>query len=260
MADYENKAALVAQLNVLVAQLNILVKQLNTLAGEPEQLIVPPSRRRQEPYVLVATPARPETKEVFTIRSEVLYGRLTYPRRERAFVNDAVASVPGLKCGRHAAARNLLLEQYLRPCHTHVLWMDVDLMKVPNDLIENLLDVTATDIVAPHIYVEKVRQDKGPSFENGGWFYDTGAFIKDGRSRDMWKPELPGLQQMDSVGCCYMVPAEIYRKGCRYSPVGDEIEHLSFCRQAREMGYKVWATEDVQVEHAYLPKYGETWH
>jgi hypothetical protein len=210
--------------------------------------------------VLVATPARPATQKVFLTNSASHYAALTHQRKERALLQDAIQVTPGHACGRHAAARNLLIERFLKPEHTHVLWLDVDLVIVPEDLIEKLAAITTENIVAPHPYVETLNPRKGPSFHNGGWFYDTGAFVQGGVGRDMWKPGLPGLQQMDSVGCCYLVPAETYRQGCRYDPVGNEIEHLSFCRQARGLGYTIWATEDVTVEHAYLPKYGEDWH
>ena len=130
----------------------------------------------------------------------------------------------------------------------------------PPDLIERLLAVSANGIVAPHVRVERIDPHQAPSGDNGGWFYDIGAFIKDGQRRHMWRPELPGVQEMEAVGTCYLMPANLWRRGARYDPVRNEIDHLSLMRQARALGYRIWATEDATVEHAYLPHYGEDWH
>lgn len=209
--------------------------------------------------VLVATPARHDTPAAFLDMSECLYESLTFTDRERVLMLNDVAHTPSRKYGRNAIARNGLIKKHLKSHHTHVLWLDVDLVDVPADTIERLMAITETDAVAPHVYMERIK-DGPPSFWNGGWFYDTGGFVKDGRTRDMWQPDLPGLQEMDSVGCCYLIPAGVYRAGCRYEPEGDEVEHISFFRQARAMGVRAWATDSVIVTHAYLPKYGEAWH
>jgi len=215
-----------------------------------------------EPYVLVATPARPATAPVFLTMSESIYDSLTYGRRERAFCDDPLpVSANGTgKYAGHAASRNRLIDLFLTDGHTHVLWLDVDLVTVPANLIERLLAISSEEIVAPHIYVERVDPARPSSFRNGGWFYDTGAFIQRGQTRHMWNPNLPGLQEMDSVGCCYLAPAALYRTGARYAPEGDEIEHLSLMRQAKERGYRILTTDSILVEHCYLPKYGEPWH
>jgi GT2 family glycosyltransferase len=235
--------------------------------GRPAAKRTPPLRKvtpeemqgERSPYVLVAVPARPATPDVFLQMSQRLYDSLSYPRRERALCNEAVPSLPG-KYGGHAAQRNRLIEKHLKAHHTHVLMMDVDLVRAPADLIEQLLAVSDEDIVAPHIYVERMEANKPTSLRNGGWFYDTGAFVQHGKTRHMWAPDLPGVQEMESVGCCYLIPANVYRVGGVYEPVGDEIEHLSLMRQAREMGYRVLAAEHITVLHAHLPKYGEAWH
>jgi hypothetical protein len=172
--------------------------------------------------------------------------------------ND-IAPVPSRRYASNAMARNRLIATHLRPHHTHVLWLDVDLVTIPADLIQSLAEISEVDAVAPHVYVEKFDYSREPSFHNGGWFYDTGGFVKDGQTRDMWDHKLHGLQEMDSVGCCYLIPASAYRCGCVYDPAGNEVEHLSFFRQARSMGIRAWSTDSVTVEHAYLPKYGVDW-
>jgi hypothetical protein len=215
---------------------------------------------KAQPYVLVAVPMKPDLSPKIFKRCMAAVGSLTYPHRDGVVHNGPFEPDPSRACSRQAAARNRVLEDGVKPRHTHVLIMDADIVGAPADLIERLLEVSMTDIVAPHVYTEKLKPHQPGSFKNGGWFYDTGAFIQDGKTRNMWQPDLPGVQEMDSVGCCYLMPADIWRKGVRYEPVGHEIDHLSFMRGAKALGYRIWATSEIVVEHAYLPKYGEEWH
>jgi hypothetical protein len=100
------------------------------------------------------------------------------------------------------------------------------------------------------------------SIPNGGWFYDTGGFVDLAGQYADFVHGIGGQEdevEMQSVGCVYLAPAELYRQGCRYAPVGNEVEHLSFMRQARALGTRVLATRKLNVTHAYLPKYGEAW-
>jgi hypothetical protein len=63
------------------------------------------------------------------------------------------------------------------------------------------------------------------------------------------------------VGTCYLAPAAIYRDhALRYDVVGDGVEHVGLMARARARGYRVLATDQLVVEHAYLPDYGEAWH
>jgi hypothetical protein len=113
------------------------------------------------------------------------------------------------------------------------------------------------------VYVELARSDLPPSDGNGGWFYDTGGFIHQGRTTERWAPKWvqeSGVVEMDSVGSCYLVPADVYRNGARYSASDITVEHVALLAEAREMGYRVFADCDTRVEHAFLPKYGEMWH
>ena len=217
--------------------------------------------------VLVATPARAGTPEALLERATVLAAQLTYRPRERALYLNAPTACDG-KYQPNAVARNELLGRYLRPEYAWVLWVDVDIIDYPADLIERLMTIArrhAGDfpaIVAPMVWMERVGEGE-VGFATGGWFYDIGGFVAlDGRHADFERgPQgSDAEQEMASVGCVYLVPAGLYRRGIRYRPAGDEVEHLSFMTAAREAGAKVIATRGVEVRHAYLPKYGERWH
>jgi hypothetical protein len=103
-----------------------------------------------------------------------------------------------------------------------------------------------------------------PSWQFGpSRFYDVGGFVKDGQGFTPWPPfceDMGKVIDVDSVGTCYLVPAEIYRAGVRYSVQRDEVEHLSVMKAAKKMGYRIVARRDIAVLHAYLPKYGVRLH
>ena len=218
------------------------------------------------PNVLVATPMRDSLTAVLRDRCDAIYEALTYPHKERAlYVNDT-RPVPGSgKYAANAIVRNALIDRYLADEHTHVLWIDADLVRVPANLIERLIDVSDSAVVAPLPYVERIDPSRGPSVENGGWFYDTGAFIWRGQGVpckwDALFLHQPGdVLELDSVGTCYLIPADVYRQGARYSTVGGAVEHVALMAEARTLGYRVLALRALIIEHAYLPKYGEAWH
>jgi hypothetical protein len=201
--------------------------------------------------VLIAQPVREGTPVKLLERASDLVNLLTWPDFECfQWINKPI-DVPQ-KYGAHAHARNSFIELFLDDDHDYVLWIDVDLTDIPRDLVEQLVKASKKNrgaIVAPMAWDERGR------------FYDLGGFVKSGQWADplMGVPGDEPIVEMESVGCCYLVPAWLYREGLRYTPEGDEIEHVSFCRAARER-VKVLALRDVCVFHAYLPNYGERVH
>jgi hypothetical protein len=66
------------------------------------------------------------------------------------------------------------------------------------------------------------------------------------------------LQEVKSVGACYIIPAHIYKKGLRYDPYKTSkigVEHMTLFDQIRDI-CKIYATPTIEVRHAFLPKYG----
>lgn len=201
--------------------------------------------------VLVATPVRVGFNTALRAKSLELYNRLTFKNKERAVFENCI-ELPGRgKYAPNAVARNALIDFCLKDYHTHVLWMDADLVDCPPDLIERLLYRSTTYAVAPYVLIEDSNQ-----------FYDYGGFVRHGLQFAQFPPytDAEGIVEMDSVGTCYLVPAWVYENGCRYRPEGDEVEHVSFFRQAEYYGLSVVADSTLIVRHANLPKYGENWH
>jgi hypothetical protein len=213
--------------------------------------------------VMVAVPYRAGTPSVFVHLTMDHFNALTWKEKRLVLWPNTIAPTPGSKYAPNAEARNQLIERELRDTDEWVLWLDVDLVRVPSNLIEVLYEEGGGQICAPLIFVERVK--RGPvNIHNGGWFYDTGAFIKDGRHAKTEEPIFPdytgGTVQLASVGCCYLIPADVYRMGGRYVAIGDAVEHVALMNTATELGFKVFMTDRARCEHAYLPRYGEQWH
>lgn len=219
--------------------------------------------------VLIATPIRATTPARISELHEAYIKRLTYADVERVVWPNSIAPTPGIKYQPNATARNEFIERFLKPEHDWVLWMDADIIDGPDDLIERLMKVSLrygegveAAIAAPMVWMERIAD--GPiGIQNGGWFYDTGGFVDVEGSFADFRHGVAGSSDyvdMLSVGCVYIVPADLYRQGLRYRPVGDEVEHLSFCRVATMRGTRIIAVRPLNVIHAYLPRYGESWH
>lgn len=210
--------------------------------------------------ILIATPYRSATLPAFLERHRQLVASFDF--RD---IDDRMVMIDGAFDGRkyspNADARNRFIAQNLESKHDWVLWTDADLVEARHDLIVDLLVMIGQQIVnrddwqhtiaAPFVLIE--GQDR---------FYDYGGFIQNGH---MFSPAPPycdgdGVIELDSVGSCYLVPAELYRMGGRYDPVGDEVEHLSFHRFAKSKGYRIFANRGLTVRHADLPRWGLAWH
>lgn len=154
-----------------------------------------------------------------------------------------------------ARARNQLLFRALRD-HDWVLWIDVDVIDYPGDLIEQLLSYKR-DILHPNC----VREPGGPSFDLNAWKDQGRLHMHDLRGSD-------GPVRIDSVGgTVLLVRADLHRDGLvfpayRYgveSPVirsrhpvwgKGEIETEGLAAMARDMGLQCWGLPELEVIHA----------
>lgn len=204
-------------------------------------------------HILVAIPYRAGTNPHFVERARELAGRLNGRHTYDVQMWENIAPVFSGKYQQNAWARNKMVDLFLKN-HDFVFWPDVDIVDYPADLIDQLAPDDGR-ITAPVTYIEKLP--------NGGWFYDTGGFIQDGKTTAMYRgiinPQNLDHVPMDAVGCNALIPAWLYRDGLRYWPEGDEVEHVSFCREAAQRGVKSYAAVNVLCYHACLPHYGEAW-
>ena len=154
-----------------------------------------------------------------------------------------------------ARSRNQLLFRALDD-EEWVLWLDIDVIEYPADLLERLLQLQL-DIVHP----ECVREYGGASFDRNAWKDDGRLHMQD--LRGTGRPV-----RIDSVGgTALLVRADLHRDGLvfpcfrygiesqvirRQHPLWGkgEIETEGLAAMARDMGIQCWGLPDLEILHA----------
>lgn len=169
---------------------------------------------------------------------------------------------PSLQLERRRAialGRNHLLFNALRDDVDWVLWLDVDIVEYPADIVELLLAV-GRDIMQPHA----VRSWGGPTFDLNAW-RDKGRLHLDDLREEGF------LVRLDAVGgTMLMVRADRHRDGLiwpafRYGlanplartdpamlgrPELGEIETEGLGMMAADMGLTCWGLPHLEIRHA----------
>jgi hypothetical protein len=155
-----------------------------------------------------------------------------------------------------ARARNHLLFGALDD-EDWVLWLDVDVVDYPADILEQLLALDR-DIVHPHC----VTEPGGATFDRNAW--------RDGGRRHMGDLRGQGLVRLDSVGgTMLLVRADRHRDGLVFppffyggrsrwvrdphplrGPLVGEIETEGLGIMAKDMGIECWGLPDLEIRHA----------
>lgn len=154
-----------------------------------------------------------------------------------------------------ARSRNQLLSRAMED-EEWVLWLDVDVVHYPSDLVERLLEV-GLDIVHPHC----VKKYGGETFDLNAWSHHGTRIMSDLRGS-------PGPVRLDAVGgTALLVRADLHRDGLNFPPFryglqnerirprhpvwsAGEIETEGFGIMAHDMGYQCWGLPDLEVVHA----------
>jgi hypothetical protein len=149
-----------------------------------------------------------------------------------------------------AKSRNHLLFHALDD-EEWVLWLDVDIVAYPPDLLQRLL-AAGKEIVQPHC----VLDPGGPTFDTNGWRDRGRLHLDDLRTEGE-------LVALDAVGgTVLLVRADLHRDGLlfpaylygRESPwmrAGrGEVETEGLGIMARDMGYRAWGLPHLEVIHA----------
>ena len=210
--------------------------------------------------------SRDDTARLFAERLDVVggaYRRHGLWRFDTGFQlpTDAPRWTPHLQLFRRKAiarARNHLLAHALQD-EDWVMWLDVDVIQTPPDLIEILL-ATGRDILHPHC----VQVPGGPTFDRNGWRAHGKLLLEHMRGQG---PLVP----LDSVGgTVLMIRADLHRDGLIFPPfpyagsrglarrpgpwatVGltGEIETEGLGLMAADMGHQCWGMPDLEVIHA----------
>lgn len=126
-----------------------------------------------------------------------------------------------------------------------VIWVEADLVWDPLTLVSLAESATFLPMVAPKIILHRT-----------GWpedtFYDTWAFVRDGRNFVHAPPYHPAvdsetdLLEMDSVGSCFAIWGELARQ----LTIPSEDVLVGFCRMLREdLGEQIWLDTRLSVFH-----------
>jgi hypothetical protein len=204
--------------------------------------------------VLTILLLRPDALQCWIDNAKKIEKSLTYKNNEIVYFSKKVSSEGG-KFAKEARAREEAITELLKPHHTHVFWIDTDVVEYPNDIIEQLMELDSENCISPYVFIE----------DNQWWpfkrFYDISCFVtKEGKDFNYFPPYTDKdhleKQEVKSIGTCMLINAEVYRSGCKYDPFDERNEHIPFFEQALKNNFKVIAAPKIEVRHAFLPKYG----
>jgi len=132
-----------------------------------------------------------------------------------------------------------------------VLWLDVDVIEYPPDVIERLL-ATGKQIVHPHCVLEY----GGKTFDTNGW-RDHGRIHMDALRHE------GDLVKLDAVGgTMLLIKADVHRDGLVFPsfpygrasssarPGRGELDTEGLGIMAKEMGYQCWGMPNLEIRHA----------
>jgi glycosyltransferase involved in cell wall biosynthesis len=164
-------------------------------------------------------------------------------------VHRAAAAIQLERRAVLARSRNTLLLHALDD-EDWVLWLDVDVIEYPPDLIERLL-AADKEIVQPHCVLEY----GGPTFDCNAWREQGRLHLDDLRQEGE-------LVELDAVGgTVLLVRADLHRDGLvfpvapygqanpRARPGRGELETEGLGLLARDMGYTPWGMPGLEVLH-----------
>ena len=239
--------------------------------------------------VLVLTPVNPQLDERVLDRARELANRALKGMQNCRIVYDDHGDAPlRARCGggqphpyrqaAMAALRQNMIERHLRD-EKWIFWVDADIVDYPAHLLEQLIARIDGGIAAPIVIMEgSLDEPAHPTGFGPGRFYDVAGFVEQGRWARFTPPyfdQIGPVYELESVGSCYLVNADIYRWGGRHEidvastnfvstnsvwpedTIGRNqetkancfTEHYSICAFARSAGLPVRAFGDLIAYH-----------
>jgi methionine biosynthesis protein MetW len=239
--------------------------------------------------IVVLVPVSPAIEGQFINSCTYLVQRAAAPFRISRLVFDPTG-VPPPAGKPHpyrqealARIRQDMVDKYLGTADW-VAWIDADIVEYPANLLADLITRADGGIAAPVVLMDgELGSRKLNEWGFGpGRFFDIAGYVEDLRWARFEEPwfDQPGPEySLDSVGSCYVVNAEIYRRGARHTvdpysldfvrrklrwcpdtvetnqegPANCFTEHFSVCQWAKQHGYPVRAHRDLVARHAGIP-------
>jgi hypothetical protein len=204
--------------------------------------------------------------EQFLSRHQERFTRTQLLRRDFGMRLGGVRWEPSIQEARRsvlARSRNLLLESALGD-EDWVLWIDVDVVSWPSDILHRLINHERA-IVTPHC----VRTPRGPSYDLNSFVFKNRPTPNGGADED-WlegshRPPHDGERfyldsfrdqeevELDSVGgTMLLVPGDLHRDGLRFParPFRGHLETEGLAMMAREFGVVCRGLPQVEIIHA----------
>lgn len=234
--------------------------------------------------VLVLIPMKPGLSEATLQHCKSLADRaiLDLPHSRVVFDDRTGAPPRGTHPYRQAALAEIrqgMIDRHLRD-EQWVFWVDADIVDYSKNLIIDLIHRAEGGIAAPFVIMEG-SPDEPPTNSHGfgpGRFFDVAGFVEANRWASFTPPYFtqPGPAiDVESVGSCYLVNADLYRHGARHEadPLSRQFvaagqtwpenavklgqdgqplaftEHYSVCAFARAHGLPVRAHADLVAYH-----------
>jgi hypothetical protein len=171
-----------------------------------------------------------------------------------------------------------MVERHLRD-EKWIFWVDADIIDYSATLVEQLISRIEGGIAAPMVIMEgSLDEPANPAGFGPGRFYDVAGFVERGHWARFTPPyfdQIGPVYELESVGSCYLVNADIYRWGGRHeidvassnfvsmnSRWSEDVvrrnqeaksncftEHYSICAFARSAGLPVRAFSDLIAYH-----------
>lgn len=164
-----------------------------------------------------------------------------------------------------------------------VFWIDADIVDYPENLFSELISRADGGIASPILLMDG-KSGMRPLNADGfgpGKFFDVAGFVEGlrwARFEEPWFDQVGPRYSLDSVGGCYAVNADIYRRGARHTPDAYSLEfirqglqwtsetvatnqkgpancfteHFSVCQWAKQHGLPVRAYRDLVALHAQI--------
>ena len=125
----------------------------------------------------------------------------------------------------------------------YVFFFDVDLVQIPKDLIQRLMEIGA-DVAAPYVWSEGHRH-----------YFDNYIYRIENKRFHPLNPPGMGLDYpiyVDSVGTCFLATKDAWTK----PEITNPEPYFSWSRNARAMGFSIVACPFIEIFHVDLEKLG----
>jgi hypothetical protein len=158
-----------------------------------------------------------------------------------------------------APIRNAIVADHLKD-HDAILWIDADMVSYPANIATDLWELHDGGIAAPLI----LNAHSNQFYDTLGFTYKVGNRLYNANPKPHYffhiRDQRPAYN-VESVGCMYLINADIYRKGGKHEFVHKrQTDHYSLCLKAKELGLPIRVYEMLVARHAYLPQFGERVH